>query len=117
MLYGAVKLSPFGFKPTVTIVALLIALFAMILLGVSGQGSPPGGSFRQSRATAARRSAGAPGWARQARLVLAVAPGHPGGDEDPDSLGGLDGEWDDNGFVAPDDDRWLLDQDAEGVLE
>ena len=118
VLYGAVKLSPFGFKPTVTIVALLIALFAMILLGVSGQALSP---ERQLQAIARYRRSPKrwelPAGPDRRGLVLAVAPGHPGGDEDPDSLGGLDGEWDDNGFVAPDDDRWLLDQDAEGVLE
>jgi hypothetical protein len=52
VLYVAVKLSPFGFKPTVTIVALLIALFAMVLLGVSGQALSPG---RQLQAIARYR--------------------------------------------------------------
>jgi hypothetical protein len=52
VLYAAVKLSPFGFKPTVTIVALLIALLAMVLLGVSGQALSPG---RQLRAIARYR--------------------------------------------------------------
>ena len=52
VLYGAVKLSPFGFKPTITIVALLIALFAMVLLGVSGQALSPG---RQLQAIARYR--------------------------------------------------------------
>jgi hypothetical protein len=41
-LYLAAKLSPFDFKPTVTIVALLIALSAVVLLGVSGQSLSPG---------------------------------------------------------------------------
>ena len=68
VLYGAVKLSPFGFKPTVTIVALLIALFAMVLLGVSGQALSPG---RQLQAIARYRRSPKrwtpPGRARQAR--------------------------------------------------
>ena len=68
VLYGAVKLSPFGFKPTVTIVALLIALFAMVLLGVSGQALSPG---RQLQAIARYRRSPKrwtlPDAARQAR--------------------------------------------------
>jgi len=42
VLYGAVRLSPFGLKPTVTIVALLLALGAVIVLGVTGQALSPG---------------------------------------------------------------------------
>lgn len=42
VLYGAVRLSPFGLKPTVTIVVLLLAVGAVIVLGVSGQALSPG---------------------------------------------------------------------------
>jgi len=42
ILYAAVKLSPFGVKPTVTIVLLLLALGATVVLGVSGQALSPG---------------------------------------------------------------------------
>jgi hypothetical protein len=42
VLYGAVRLSPFGLKPTVTIVALLLAVVVMLVLGVSGQALSPG---------------------------------------------------------------------------
>jgi hypothetical protein len=42
VLYIAVRLSPFGLKSTVTIVALLLALAAVIVLGVSGQALSPG---------------------------------------------------------------------------
>jgi hypothetical protein len=41
VLYGAVKLSPFGLKPTVTIVLLLLGFGAMVVLGVSGQALSP----------------------------------------------------------------------------
>jgi hypothetical protein len=75
VLYGAVRLSPFGFKPTVTIVALLIALLAMVVLGVSGQALSPG---RQLRAIARYRRS-PKRWTRPAGpdkqgLVLANAP-------------------------------------------
>jgi hypothetical protein len=117
-LYGAVKLSPFGLKPTVTSVALLIALFAMVLLGVSGQALSPG---RQLQAIARYRRF-PKRWEPRAEpdrrgLVLAAVPERTGDDEDPDALGGLEGEWDGNGFVEPHEDRWFLDQDAEEVLE
>ena len=46
VLYGAVKLSPFGVKPTVTIVLLLLAFGAMLVLGVSGQALSPGRHLR-----------------------------------------------------------------------
>ena len=75
VLYGAVKLSPFGFKPTVTIVALLIALFAMVLLGVSGQALSPG---RQLQAIARYRRSPKrwelPDGPDRRGLVLAVGP-------------------------------------------
>jgi len=41
ILYATVKLSPFGVKPTVTIVVLLLALGTTIVLGVSGQALSP----------------------------------------------------------------------------
>lgn len=41
VLYGAVRLSPLGTRPTVTIVVLLIAFGAMVLAGVSGQALSP----------------------------------------------------------------------------
>jgi hypothetical protein len=41
VLYGAVKLSPFGIKPTVTIVILLLAFGATLVLAVSGQALSP----------------------------------------------------------------------------
>lgn len=75
VLYGAVKLSPFGFKPTVTIVALLMAVLAMVLLGVSGQALSPG---RQLQAIARYRRS-PKRWTLAAGadkhgLVLATAP-------------------------------------------
>jgi len=116
VLYAAVKLSPFGFKPTVTIVALLIALFAMVLLGVSGQALSPG---RQLRAIARYRRSPKrwtlPPSPDKHGLVLATAPELEADDAD-DLHGGLDVTWDD-AWDPPDDGRRLLDLDAEGVFE
>lgn len=42
ILYGAVRLSPFGFKPTVTIVLVLLTVGGMLILGLSGQALSPG---------------------------------------------------------------------------
>jgi hypothetical protein len=118
VLYGAVKLSPFGFKPTVTIVALLIALFAMVLLGVSGQALSPG---RQLRAIARyRRSPKL--WTLLAEpdkrgLVLAsVPPPNVDHAEDVDLERDVD-FWDEDGWAPPDDRGQVLDAEAEGVLE
>ena len=119
VLYGAVKLSPFGFKPTVTIVALLIALFAMVLLGVSGQALSPG---RQLQAIARYRRSPKrwelPDEPDRRGLVLAVAPEDiTERAEDLNSESGLEVEWDLNDVVSSVDDGWLIDQDAEEVLE
>ncbi len=119
MLYGAVKLSPFGFKPTVTIVALLIALFAMVLLGVSGQALSPG---RQLQAIARYRRSPKrwtlPAAARQARARARrrpaarhrTTPRTSTSSEISTTLG--------RGRLGPADDRrQVLDEGAEGVLE
>ena len=118
VLYGAVKLSPFGFKPTVTIVALLIALFAMVLLGVSGQALSPG---RQLQAIARYRRSPKrwelPDEPDRRGLVLAVAPEDIAEGEDLDAQRGLEDEWDLSDFISSVEDGWLIDQDAEEVLE
>jgi hypothetical protein len=118
VLYGAVKLSPFGFKPTVTIVALLIALFAMVLLGVSGQALSPG---RQLQAIARYRRSpkrwGLPDEPDRRGLVLAVASEDIAEGEDLDAQRGLEDEWDLSDFISSVEDGWLIDQDAEEVLE
>lgn len=75
VLYAAVRLSPFGLKPTITIVVLLLAVVAVIVLGVSGQALSPGrhlGAMINHRRRPKR-------WALPARpdrrgLVLATAP-------------------------------------------
>ncbi len=55
VLYAAIRLSPLGVKPTVTIVALLLVLAGTVVAGVSGQALSPS---RQLRAIVAyRRSA------------------------------------------------------------
>ncbi len=41
VLYGAVRLSPFAFKPTVTIALVLLTLGGMLILAVSGQALSP----------------------------------------------------------------------------
>jgi hypothetical protein len=46
VLYAAVKLSPFSVKPTVTIVMLLLAFGATLVLAVSGQALSPARHLR-----------------------------------------------------------------------
>jgi hypothetical protein len=75
VLYGAVKLSPFAVKPTVTIVVLLLAFGVTLVLGVSGQALSPG---RHLRAIVAYRRS-PKRWALSSKhdgrgLVLASAP-------------------------------------------
>jgi hypothetical protein len=75
VLYGAVRLSPFGLKPTVTIVALLLAVAGTVVLGVSGQALSPA---RHLAAIAAHRRH-PKSWQLPPRpdargLVLATAP-------------------------------------------
>jgi hypothetical protein len=117
VLYGAVKLSPFGFKPTITIVALLIALFAIVLLGVSGQALSPG---RQLQAIARYRRSPKrwtlPAGPDKRGLVLATPPPpdiYDGEDLEHD----VDHPWNEDAFAPPDDRAQELDEDVEGVLE
>jgi hypothetical protein len=42
LLYGAVRISPFGLRPTVTVVVLLLAFAASIALALQGQTIGPG---------------------------------------------------------------------------
>jgi hypothetical protein len=114
LLYGAIKLSPFGFKPTVTIAALLIALLATVLLGVAGQALSPG---RQLLAIAHYRRSPKQ-WTLATEpdkhgLVLAAAPQLELDDaEDRAVVGSVDETWD-VACAAPDE---LRDGDAERVL-
>jgi hypothetical protein len=87
VLYGAVKLSPFAVKPTVTIVVLLLAFGVTLVLGVSGQALSPA---RHLRAIVAYRRS-PKRWALSTKhdghgLVLAAAPTlmTPGPDVDGD---------------------------------
>jgi hypothetical protein len=41
-LYGAVRLSPFGARPTITVVVLVLAAGAVVVAGLSGQAIGPG---------------------------------------------------------------------------
>ena len=68
VLYGAVKLSPFGVKPTVTIVVLLLALGVTLVLAVSGQALSPA---RHLRAIVAYRRS-------PKRWTLTTKHGEPG---------------------------------------
>lgn len=75
VLYGAVKLSPFGAKSTVTIVVLLLAFGVTLVLGVSGQALSPA---RHLRAIVAYRRS-PKRWSLSAKqdgrgLLLASAP-------------------------------------------
>jgi hypothetical protein len=118
VLYGAVTVSPFGFKPTVTIVALLIGLFAMVLLGVSGQALSPG---RQLQAIARYRRSpkrwSLPTAADKHGLVLASAP------PDIDDAEALDLDldvhrlWEKDCWAPAVDRRQVRDEVARGVLE
>ena len=42
VLYGAVRISPFGLRPTVTVVVLLMAFAASVALALQGQTIGPG---------------------------------------------------------------------------
>ncbi len=42
MLYLAVRVSPLGFRPTITIAVLILALAGIVLYGLSGQAIGPG---------------------------------------------------------------------------
>jgi len=103
VLYAAVKLSPFGVKPTVTIVVLLLGLGVTIVLGISGQALSPG---RHLLAIIAyRRDAKQYALAEQPDrhgLLLASAP-DPEDLVDPPALIG-----------AELFDRWLTEVDAAG---
>jgi hypothetical protein len=118
VLYGAVRLSPFGFKPTVTIVALLIALLAMVLLGVSGQALSPA---RQLQAIARYRRS-PKRWELSAKadrhgLVLAAVSERVADGQDGDIREGLEGQWDASDLPVGEKAQWFLDQAAEGALE
>ena len=41
LLYGAVKVSPFGTRATITIVVLVLAFAGMVIAGISGQALVP----------------------------------------------------------------------------
>jgi hypothetical protein len=42
ILYAAVRLSPFGARPTISVVVLALAFGAMVVMGLSGQAIGPG---------------------------------------------------------------------------
>jgi len=103
VLYAAVKLSPFGLKPTVTIVVLLLGLGGTIVLGVSGQALSPGRHLlaiiayrRNAKQYAMREQPDKHG------LLLASAP-DPEDVQDPPAVIGVELF-----------DRWLTDADGDG---
>ena len=93
---AAVKLSPFGVKPTVTIVVLLLALVAMVSSASPGRRSHPAGSCSRSSATAAPRNAGRSRRARQARAGARHAPLPAPDDPDGSRSTGVDDPWDED---------------------
>jgi hypothetical protein len=119
VLYAAVKLSPFAFKATVTIVALLIALLVMVLLGVCGQALSPG---RQLQAIARYRRSPQrwtlPAAADKHGLVLATAPPPEFDHADDDDLEPeVDYPWDQDRWDRVEGRGQVRDEDGEGVLE
>jgi hypothetical protein len=74
-LYGAVRFSPLGARPTVTLTLFILAFVAMALYGVSGQALSPG---RQLAAILAYRlrakTLTLPGRPDRCGLVLSAAP-------------------------------------------
>ena len=75
VLYGAVRVSPFGLRATVTIVVLVLAFLASIALALQGQTIGPGryllALYRYRRAP---KQLGPPTEADRCGLVLDVAP-------------------------------------------
>ena len=76
VLYGAVRVSPFGLRATVTVVVLVLAFLASIALALQGQTIGPGryllALYRYRRAHQAARAAN--GQPDRHGLVLDVAP-------------------------------------------
>jgi hypothetical protein len=75
LLYGAIQVSPFGTRATVTIVVLVLAAAAMVILAASGQALSPGrhlaAIYRYHRATKRLELAARPD---KRGLVLDSAP-------------------------------------------
>ena len=75
-LYGAVRVSPLGLRPTVTVVVLAMALFASVSLALQGQTIGPGryllALYRYRRAD---KQLSPPARPDKFGLVLDVAPG------------------------------------------
>ncbi len=118
VLYAAVKLSPFGFKPTVTIVALLIAVGVMVLLGVSGQALSPARQLHAiSRYRLSPKRWALPAAPDKRGVVLTAAPDTLAADsQDFDLDGAPEDGWDDvDGWDEP--GAAVPEPDAEGVWE
>ena len=77
VLYGAVRVSPFGLRPTVTAVVLVLAFCASLALALQGQTIGPGryllALYRYRRAP---KQLGPPGQPDRHGLVLDIAPSH-----------------------------------------
>lgn len=86
LLYGAVRISPFGLRPTITIVALLLALAGTVLYGLSGQAIGPGRyALALIRYRTSAKTFKPPVGATEPGLVLAnVPPVEDGADGDPE---------------------------------
>ena len=96
VLYGAVKISPFGARATITIVVLVLAFGAMVIAGVSGQALSPARHLvaMVGYHHAAKRLT-APSRPDKRGLVLDRAPGPDADDDrsDADAVTELEGLW------------------------
>jgi hypothetical protein len=126
-LYVAVRLSPFGTKPTITITVILLTFVGMVLHGVSGQALSPG---RQLLAIVRyRRSAKLlelPDRADRHGLVLDAAPAFRADDADVAlETPGADSEPAESSSPTPlgkmesrgDDEDWLAEPELDDELE
>ncbi len=75
LLYGAVRVSPLGVRPTVTIVVLVLAFCGVVLHALSGQALGPGRHLvALVRYALAPKQLELPEWTDRGGLLLAAAP-------------------------------------------
>jgi hypothetical protein len=83
VLYAAIRISPFGIRPTVTVVVLLLALVGSVALGLQGQTIGPGryllAMYRYRRAA---KQLEPPSGPDRYGLVLDTAPDRDGSSSD-----------------------------------
>jgi hypothetical protein len=87
ILYGAVRVSPLGLRPTITITVLVLAFIGVVLHALAGQALGPGRYLLALyRYTRARKRLVAPSRPGRGGLVLDAAPDltQPEAEADPD---------------------------------